>query len=185
MSYDLYCYKQNTSSPSLKDASRFLKDLNNSNTRKEIKSPAIKNTIVAGLIKANPRFEKFSLDYDKIAEFENSTIEEAKAKYTYIELNLPECDSAIQITVEDDYVHISIPYWYGDGQSKPVFKELIEYLRIIQNIAGYMVYDPQTSRFFDPVNEEYVDQTVYQRTVQIIPELIASSVRKKPWWKFW
>lgn len=185
MSYDLYCYKSKAESPSVEEASQVIETLEDSEERMDNTSPKMKNEVVTALIEANPRFEKFALEYDKIAEFENITVEEARSKYTYVELNLPEGDSAIQISVENDYVSITIPYWYENDKSTAVFEELHGYLKIIRQVAGYVVYDPQTEKVFDPQDKSTIDNSAYNGVVQKIPEMVERSVKKKPWWKLW
>jgi hypothetical protein len=78
--------------------------------------PRIQSRIKSGLEKAlteyNPRLERFDLDYSEIAKLEKITIDEAREKFDYIELNPPEGDLVIQITINDDNVTLTIPYWY-------------------------------------------------------------------------
>jgi hypothetical protein len=58
---------------------------------------------------------------------------------------------------------ISVPYWHKDERAKTVFKEIWDYLKIIQLQTGYAIYDPQVgdilnlSTDFETVVQIYAD----------------------------
>jgi len=127
--------------------------------------------------------QAFQFDYRKIAEFQKITEDEARSLYQHVELTPPEGDLAIQLTVYDDHVFISIPYWYQDSKADKVFSQCSEYLRVIRRTAGFFTYDPQTGIAFDPLETE-LNHSQYEKVVKDLPKLTA--VRPdKPWWKFW
>jgi hypothetical protein len=187
MSYDIYCYRPTRASPNVKDADVAL-DSEQEEGRVETREAADrKQRIVAALVQQNSRLEPFQLDYEKIAEFEDCSIEDAKARWNHIELNPPEGDIAIQLTVHGGYVHISIPYWYEGERADRMFSELSAYLRVIKKTAGFFAYDPQTHTAFDPDVCAFENRAKYERIVKMLPGIVADSMgrNKKPWWRFW
>ena len=158
MSYDLYCYKSKSSRPSIEEALRIIEIDEERGEEIDTSATKAKNDIVNALIEANPRFR------------DNGGV-----------LDLPEGDSSIQIFVNDHYVSISIPYWYKGVQCEAVFEELLGYLKAIRKVAGYMVYDPQTDKAFNPQEESTIDTTAYRRGVQMVEKVY----KKRSWWKFW
>ena len=150
-------------------------------------SPQVKEKLAAALITHNPRLERFSFDYSKIAESLRITEPEARARYTHIELNPAEGDLAVQLTVYGDHVDIAIPYWYIGADADRVFSQISEYLRIIRRTAGFFVYDPQTGIAFDPEQSVFQDHLEYDKVVKDLPNIaaLAGKTRTKPWWKFW
>ncbi len=148
---------------------------------------AMKEKIANALMLSNPRLERFMLDYEEIAKFEKISIDEARRKYTHIELNPPEGDNAIQITIETDHVSVTTPYWYEGDEARGVFKEISTYLRLIRKEAGYFVYDPQNEIVFDPETHVFDNLDEYERIVRKLPDIVEQTMREneKPWWKFW
>ena len=142
-----------------------------------------KSAIVAALIQYNPRLERFQFDYSKIAESLKITEDEARSRYQHVELNPPESDLAIQLTVDDNHVFISIPYWYQGSKTDEVFSQCSEYLRVIRRTAGFFTYDPQTGIAFGPEQTDLRDHKQYEKTVKELPK-IAAEVSKpdRPWW---
>lgn len=185
MSYDIYCYKPKSKNPSLEEAVNIIESYEYEDELMETSSLAQKKQLADVLITCNPRLEVFNLDYNEIAKLENSTVEEAKAKYTYIELNPPEEDLAIQLTIDDNRVSITIPYWYEGDKINRIFHELLRYLKVINKEAGYFVYDPQINEAFDPEKVDVLNLSEYQSVMGEIPEVVQKMVKKKSWWQFW
>lgn len=73
-----------------------------------------------------------------------------RSRFHHIELNTPDGDLAIQMTVYDNHVYINVPYWYKGEQARELFQYLISYIKIISETAGYFVFDPQIGEVFDP-----------------------------------
>jgi len=117
MSYDLYCYRAASGVPNVAEAEALVEAINSAEEAGDVKptSSDTKERITAALIEHNPRFEPFKLDYSKIAESLKTSENEAQSRYQHVELNPPEGDLAIQLTVYDDHVFISIPYCVGRG----------------------------------------------------------------------
>jgi hypothetical protein len=176
MSYDIHCYRSKIGKPDLEEAQESM-EVDDSESEEQ---SAVKFDIAKALTDFNPRLEAFKLDYNEIAKLHDIAVEDAKAQFNYIELNPPDGDLVIQITINNDNVSLTIPYWYGDEQARQVFKYLMEYLRIIRKTSGYFVYDPQTDQVFDPLTTDLEGLDIYLQTTKNI-----SKAPTRPWWKIW
>lgn len=150
----------------------------------------LKNKVVSALIKADPSLQLLTLSdqsYEKFAEFEHISLEEARRKYRQLELSLE--GLGIQIEIFDDEAGISVPYWHDNSNAEIVFKKIWKYLGIIQRETGYIVYDPQLDIFLD-VNQDYKQALkVYEGTRETIkeklPVTLGKPLQRKSWWQFW
>lgn len=188
MSYDLYCYRPSSDVPNAAEAELAIEAINaaeESGATVE-SSPEVRESIVAALLTHNPRLERFAFNFDKIAESEGISEEEARRRYDHVELNAPQGDLAIQFTVYGDHVNITMPYWYKDERADQLFSELSGYLKVIRRTAGFFVHDPQTGAAFDPERSNLTDQKMYENIVRDMPKIALNALSsKKPWWKFW
>ena len=152
MSYDLHCYRPTSSLPNVTEAEALVEGFNATEEAGEVRSTSTQSQeqIAAALIAHNPRLERFQFDYDKIAESLKVTEQDARRRYSHIELNTPEGDLTVQLTVYGDHVDITIPYWYEGNKADEVFSAVSGYLRVIRRTAGFFVFDPQTGAAFDP-----------------------------------
>jgi hypothetical protein len=188
MSYDLYCYRATSGVPDAAEARALVEAMNAAEEAGDTKvtSAITKERITAALMEHNPRLEEFKFDYSKIAESQKISEDEARLRYQHAELNPPEGDPAIQLTVYDEHVFISIPYWYRGSEAEQVFSQCAEYLRVIRRTAGFLAYDPQTDTAFDPENTELLDRQRYEDVAEELPKIAAEAIKAdKPWWKFW
>ena len=185
MSYDIYCYKSKLDKPDLEEAQAAIEG---EEDEEIISDPETKLKIAKALIDYNPRLESFEFDYDKIAKLQGKSVNEVKDTFDHIELNTPEGDLATQITIFENNVTITVPYWYSGDKAIEVFNKISEYAKVIRQTVGYYVYDPQTDKVFDPLTEKIFELDIYEsmtNQVEIMrTEQIQKSV-KKPWWKFW
>jgi hypothetical protein len=183
MSYDLYCYKSQLGRPDIEEAQSVIEvDEEENNIEPD---PELKLKIAKALIDFNPRLESFEFDYDEIAKFQGINKEEAKEKFDHIELNTPETDLATQITIFDNNVSITVPYWYSSNKAKDVFDKVTEYTKVIRKTAGYFVYDPQTETVYDPMTKNFDGLTIYTNMTNSMKTEQAKETNKKSWWKFW
>ncbi len=104
---------------------------------------ARKRAIAAALMKADPALEVFQFGFDEIARFQKISVEAAKLRFRHMELNGPEDGPGIQITLLDDGASLTVPYWHKDKKAKAVFARSWEYLKVIQRVGGYQIYDRQ------------------------------------------
>jgi len=187
MSYDLYCYRGASGVPNATEAEAQVEAINAAEEagNTEPASSDTKEKIVAALIQYNPRLERFQFDYCKMAESLKITEDEARSRYRHAELNPFEGDLSIQLTVDDNHVFISIPYWYQGGKADQVFSQCSEYLRVIRRTAGFFTYDPQTGSALDPEQTDLRDHEQYEKTVKELPKVVVEAGKPvRPWWKF-
>ena len=191
MSYDIYCYKSKLGRPDEEEADAVISNDNDKWAVKD-KDAVTKLAIVKGLIELNPRLQAFDFDYGEIAQLTATTIDEVKSKFDHIELNpvnAPTQDLAVQLTVFDNHVFISVPYWYKDQKAEQLFIEINCYIKAIRRIAGYLVYDPQTGEVFDPAENSLHGLTKYLSISENLEEITGDRKitrdKKKSWWKFW
>ncbi len=102
-----------------------------------------KRAIAGALMKADPALDVFQFGFEKIAKSQKITVDEAKLQFRHMELNGPEGGPGIQITLFDDGASLTVPYWHKDKKAKAVFAQIWEYLKVIQRVGGYQIYDPQ------------------------------------------
>ncbi|HET6430370.1 MAG TPA: hypothetical protein VFJ30_18290 [Phycisphaerae bacterium] len=188
MSYDLWAFPVPSGRDPLEAAMQLLED---QERELEARDPepqieAIKRTLADAICSGNPKMTPFALEYERIAEIEKITVEEAKRRYRYIELDGPDDGNGIQVTLYDGYATVTVPYWHQGPKAESVFKEIWGYLRLLSEKGAYVCYDPQLERIlrldsdFDAVVKRYV--AVVQ---QVTGCLSASAKARKPWWKFW
>jgi len=154
MSYDLYCYKSKLGKPDNTEADSVIEADNDKWAKKE-KNPAMKLAIEKALTEYNPQLEAFDFHYGEIAKLTVATIEEAGHKFDHIEINHPEGDLALQITVYDNHVFITVPYGDRGQKAEKLFEWIKAYIKVIRETAGYFIFDPQTGRVFDPGETEF------------------------------
>jgi hypothetical protein len=187
MSYDLYCYHSTSGTPVAEEASTIVEAINSAEESEAVaeSSSQVREKIVAGLLAHNPRLERFAFDYSKIAELNRISEEQARLQYQHAELNTPEGDLAVQLTVHGDHVFITVPYWYEGEKANQLFSELSGYLKVIRRTAGLFAYDPQTGVAFDPEQKDLSDHIEYDKVSSSLPNIARKAVAQKPWWKFW
>lgn len=176
MSYDIYCYRSRIGKPDLSEAQESMEV----DDTIIADGQQVKQDIAKALIEFDSRLEVFKFDYDEIAKLQNLSVDEAKNQYNYVELNLPDGDLVIQITIFDNNVSLTIPYWYKGNDARQVFLKLMDYLKITRRTSGYFVYDPQTNQAFDPLTTNIDGLELYINTTGQV-----ESLPTRPWWKFW
>lgn len=183
MSYDFILFKRRPGEDPYVTAQRDSEQF--ATTPPDPEKEALKRRVADALIAHNPKLEVFQLDHEAIAKFDNITVEEARLKYRYLELNGPEDDTkGIQITLFDDEASVTVPYWHQEDEAG-TFREILDYLEIISRETGYLVYDPQGDSVFDP-SEGFDDPLErYSEGVQQLDQALTGSDERKPWWKFW
>src|SRR5262249_42183909 len=105
MSYDLYCYRPASGIPDVREAQSIVEAINAAEEAGDSPpaSSDLRERIAIALIEHNPRLERFDFDYTKIAESQKISEDEARLRYQHAELNPPEGDLAIQLTVSHDH----------------------------------------------------------------------------------
>ena len=122
-----------------------------------------------------------------IAKLQKITVEQARLKYRYLELNgLEEDSNGIRITLFDDEASVTVPFWHEGDKAAETFREIWCYLEIISREAGYLSYDPQIDRILDPSASFDEALACYSGALRQMNEaLSASGAERKPWWKSW
>lgn len=174
MSYDLYCYRPTSETPNLAEARVLVESFNARETaERQTNSGDVREKIADALVQRNSRFERF---------------QPAAEEHNYIEVSSPEDDAFIvQFIIYNDHVFVTVPYWYKRDETGDAFSQLSGYLRLIREIAGFFVYDPQTETVFDPAQNIPLGHEHYDRVVDQMPAILnqVAKENKKPWWKFW
>lgn len=138
---------------------------------------------------ANPQLQPFEFDFREVAEFLGSSEEEARLRYRHIELNGADDGNGIQVTIYDDHVGITVPYWHSGDAARAVIDEIWRYLQIIEQATGYVTYDGQVGKVLGLSVDKPEVLRAYIGVIDRLPEIIASAefdhTGLKPWWKFW
>ena len=183
MSYDFRLFKRRTGEDPHVTAQRDSGEI--SAAPPDPQKEALKRRVADALIAHNPKLEVFQFRSEEIAEFEKTSIEEARLKYRHLELNEPEDGgNGVQITLFDDEASVTVPFWHDNAAA--VFREIWSYLSIISRETGYVIYDPQIDRIIDPSGDFDEALACYAQAMRQIHQIDqAGATTKRPWWKFW
>lgn len=96
------------------------------------------------LLKMKPDFEEFGIRHEEIAEFEKISLDEARRKYRYIEINGP----GVQFTVFDHYIALGV-------YSKIDSEQLDAVLAALSAEGGFVLFDPQSDAVTDLSEESF------------------------------
>jgi hypothetical protein len=139
----------------------------------------------------NPDLEIYPFDYAGIARTSGCSEAEARVRYRHLELNGAEDGNGIQVTLWDDTVSITVPYWHGGAGAEPVLAEIWNYLRVLEVRAGFRTYDPQLERVLALAADLSAVVGQYRAVADRLPEIAAKKLEEfplpvqRPWWKFW
>ena len=97
-----------------------------------------KQRLAAAIMSVEPRYQVGEKDYDAIAEFEQISMEEARRRYDYVQLDGPSDQKMAQIVIHGEHIVI---HWYSGTDED----EMDSYLRVLCDETGYAVFDPQGS----------------------------------------
>jgi len=138
------------------------------------KKEACKQQTAERLLAADPHLRRAAFPYDQIAHFEKISPDDARRKYRHIELNGPE-EGGVQIILRDDDASVTIPFWHEAERVAGSFRELWRYLEIICREAGYIIYDPQAGRSFEPSAGSAEVLACYHQTARQVRESLPVS----------
>jgi hypothetical protein len=105
-----------------------------------------KQELAQSLIQHNPALTVFPIRSQEIASMFKHSEEEARVRFRHLELNGPENGNGIQITLFDNTISITIPYWHRGEAARGAFQEIWGYLGLLERVANYRAYDPQLGR---------------------------------------
>jgi hypothetical protein len=158
MSYDLYLYRSSTTTPDEDEADSVIEADKDRWAKKE-RHPAVKLAIVKALKVYNPKLEATDFQYGDVSKLGVDIIEKEIRKFDHIEINHPEDEPGIRLIVYDNHVSFDIPYGYED--TRKLFDYIKAYVRIINETAGYFVFDPQLGEVFDPKATDWNGEDMY------------------------
>ena len=141
-----------------------------------------KRRLSTALINCNPGLSPFAFEYDKLAELEGITEEEARVRHRHIELNGAIDGNGIQIMLFDDSASITVPHRHTAEQSKVVFGEVWQYLHILEKEGGFRTFDPQLGRVLELSKDFDEVVSVYGRSLEGVGGIVGK--HKQPKWKF-
>jgi len=146
---------------------------------------ALRRRVADALLKSDPLLEEAVINFEKVAEHEGMTIEEARKKFRWIELNPPEDDTlGLQIILFDDEASITVPYWHEGENSTAAFERIWGYLKVMEAEGGYFTYDPQLDVIFDLADGFDAQLQDYLETMIEVKKRLAPWTKKR-WWEFW
>lgn len=165
MSYDIYCYRSATGIPEDDDPNAVIEADTDKWAKKE-KNAARKLGIVRALINFDSNLEAIDFKFGDIAKLSIDTIEKEKDRFARIEINTKD-NVELALSVYDNHVHISIPYFTQLESAVRIFRSFQLYIKIIRDVAGYFVFDPQTGEIFDPLKSEFEGLRKYLSIVKM------------------
>jgi hypothetical protein len=188
MGYDFYSFRVPAGEDPMTIADRLLGE-DEGELAPHASSPEIeakKEAMANAILEKNPQMTRFQLRHDEIAKMENTSIDEARRKYRYIEINPPDDGNGVQVHLYDAYATVSVPYWHQGEQAAAVFREIWGHLETLGREGGYETYDPQLGRVLDLERDFSLVVQCYVEAVQQVQAASDDAGKpEKPWWKFW
>jgi hypothetical protein len=184
VSYDLYLVRSGTSAPAA--AQLVLENTDADDPNPGPIDPAAeerKSHLVAALRRVNIGLEPFIFDYAEIARLQSASEDEARRRWRHIELNGPDDGNGIQITLNDETVTVTVPYWHRGVAADGVWEEIWRYLHVLCTEGRFDVYDPQLDRMLQLQSDFSDVVAAYGRGVGVTERAVGGP--KKPWWRFW
>jgi hypothetical protein len=106
--------------------------------------------ILQALRSANARLEQFIFDYEKLAEADRITVDDARCRYRHIELDSLEDDGPhIQLILWDVTATLTLPHRLHGETAQRVWTKAWGYLRIVERVGQYRTYDTELGRVLD------------------------------------
>jgi hypothetical protein len=149
MSYYIYCYQSRLGTPNIKEAQSIIEVFEEqgflqSNYKRKLE-------IAQALINCNPAFTRSDFTFDTMSSHAEVIASDQSVPPISIQLNAVSAFGRVEVTIFDNNISLSVPYWYTDIHGEEVFEKLIVYTKIISRISGYYVYDPRAEIVYDPL----------------------------------
>lgn len=77
---------------------------------------------------------------------------------------------------------ISMSWSYGADRAQAALEEVGLYLPVFER-HGYVAYDPQLERLFNPATDEQDALAVHEDVHSRLGEIVAASAVERPWWR--
>ncbi len=104
----------------------------------------LKRSLADLLLRMRPSFEESHILHEKIAELEKISVDDARLKYRYVEINGP----AVQFTIFDHYIAIGV-------YSRIDAEEFDAVLSALALKGAFVLYDPQSEEVTDLSEESF------------------------------
>jgi hypothetical protein len=93
----------------------------------------------------------------------------------------------IQLLLHAREAQITMPYWFSGPEADAVMDRAFAYARVLSEVGGYAVYDPQTEQVVEAGADRADASRVYSGTSARLDELVTDDQRpqREPWWRLW
>lgn len=138
--------------------------------RADVASEEQRRRLAERLIEADPSLTIFVFDHDEIARSLRISQDEARRRFSHIELNGPDDGDGIQVTILDRGASVTVPFCHSGPRATRVLERAWTYLRLLA-ADGMKVHDGQLGRTidldrdFDAVARAYAGGVGYVRRV--------------------
>jgi hypothetical protein len=139
--------------------------------------------IAASLQRRNPRLQRFVFDYAEIAKRQGVSDADARSRFRHIELNAPEGDNPIQVTIHADHAYLTMPFWHTGDRARATMSEALSYLALMSDEAGWKTFDPQLRRVVSLTSDLDQATAAYEaggRKVQEMARSAAAPAKEPP-----
>jgi hypothetical protein len=103
---------------------------------------------------------------------QHATLERFDSKDGMIELDHEEY--GIQISIFENAISVTVPYWHGGEKARRVFEEIWRYLTVIESQTGYRAVDQQVGRVLDLSHDFSVVLSAYTEAMSRQNDYFAS-----------
>ena len=98
---------------------------------------------------------------------------------TFIEINT----ESLQVSLYPNEAAVTIPYWFEGDEADAVMERAFEYARVLRDVGGYTVYDPQNEQVVG--DERGTAAETYRGTMGAVRRIGEEVAPKRRGWKFW
>jgi hypothetical protein len=90
------------------------------------------------------------------------------------------------VTLYDQTVSITIPYWHNQEAASQVFVRVGRYIELLEDSGDLVTYDPQVGRIVRFATDRGEILRCYLSVMARIPDIVEHSrIQSKRWWHFW
>ena len=169
MSYDLYLFQPESGTEPLVTAERLFLEEGDEGEDSELYDL---KELARLLIEFKPELEVYPPTVREAIEG-TSTKQDVQG-YESIEFTDPDNDYGIQVSLYNDEVVITIPYWHRGETARIAFEEIWGYLQLLEREAGLRAFDPQVGEVLDLENDLALVLEGYQGTIRQMGEVLGA-----------
>jgi len=134
---------------------------------------------------AIPALEEVEFDFGGIAEVEGTTPEEARRRWSHVELHTPGGDSGMQVALRDWRADVALPYWHDGAAAEAAWREVWTVVGVL-GARGLSAFDPQLGRILHPAADRAEVEALYADTIRAVRRATDDEAGvERPWWKLW